>query len=184
MDHTTILLPSPTQYLDLKFRRDSLLTLSFTVSIKASWRIGTRQINGPGFTGSPKAVHTPDVTYEMSTVMTSQHLKLVLTELDPATGQPFVDPDEIFRFNVVQKPTLPEETPNEEQKFTLTTDQFKRQYIFKEDVYAFSKKDGDNYLVENPCSPATIATFSYLNLCTVKGMITGVETSSKDDPIS
>lgn len=122
--HTTILLPSPTQYLDLKFRRDSLLTLSFTVNVKANWLIGTYQVPVTGSTDIPKARHTPDVTYEMSTVMTSQHLKLVLTELDPATNLPFKDPEEIFRFTVVQKATLPEETPNEEQLFYLTTAQF------------------------------------------------------------
>jgi len=48
-----------------------LLTLSFTVNIKASWMIGTYQVPVTGSLDSPPAVYTPNVTYEMSTVMTS-----------------------------------------------------------------------------------------------------------------
>jgi len=52
-------------------------------------------------------------------------------------------------------------------------------------VYAFSKKDGVNYLEENPCGALSIATFSNPDrLCTVKGMISGQENSSKNDPLT
>lgn len=53
----------------------------------------------------------------MSSVIDSYHLKLILVEYDIANGVPL---DDIYRFTVVQKATLPEEDDNEEQLFTLS----------------------------------------------------------------
>lgn len=39
--HTTILLPSPTQFMSMKFKSYAALQLSFSVTIQASWMIGT-----------------------------------------------------------------------------------------------------------------------------------------------
>ena len=117
--HTTILLPSPTQFMSMKFKSYAALQLTFQVTIQADWLVGTYKVltTGTGSSENPPVVYTPALNYEMSSVIDSYHLKLILVEYDIANGVPL---DDIYRFTVVQKATLPEEDDNEEQLFTLS----------------------------------------------------------------
>lgn len=45
MPHTTILLPSPTQFMQMKFKSYAELQFSFDVKISVDWQIGASVIN-------------------------------------------------------------------------------------------------------------------------------------------